>query len=77
MPLALRFQLHAALEERRAAAYAAYDERQRRVAAENALADVRRECSAPFVVPALMDALIGISALADAFMAVDDIGAGV
>ena len=47
------------------------------MAAENALADIRRECSAPFVVPALMDAFIRISALADATIPVDDPGSEV
>lgn len=61
----LRAQLQKALDERRAAAYALYHEHQLRVAAENALADVRRECGAPFVTPALMDAFVGICALTD------------
>ncbi|KAI0726795.1 hypothetical protein C8Q72DRAFT_493565 [Fomitopsis betulina] len=74
---AIHAQLHVALEEQRAAYYAARHELRRRVAAENALADIRRECSAPFVVPALMDAFIRISALADATIPVDDPGSEV
>ena len=62
---ALRARLQKALDERRAAAYALYHEHERRVAAESALADVRRECGAPFVAPALMDAFVGICALTD------------
>lgn len=65
---ALRTQLQGALAQRRVAAHALYAEHQRRVAAENALADVRRECGAPFVAPALVDALVRISALTDAMV---------
>ncbi|PPQ73142.1 hypothetical protein CVT24_009135 [Panaeolus cyanescens] len=36
-------------------------ERQRRVLAEETLEDVRRECRAPFIVPALMEAFIHVS----------------
>lgn len=36
-------------------------ERQRRILAEEALEDVRRECRAPFIVPALMEAFIHVS----------------
>lgn len=38
-------------------------ERQRREEAENALADVRRECRQPFVVPSLLDAFVELSKL--------------
>ncbi|TFK36251.1 hypothetical protein BDQ12DRAFT_687089 [Crucibulum laeve] len=41
----------------------AAEERRRRLEAENALADVERECRAPFVVPALLDAFMSVSKL--------------
>ena len=36
-------------------------ERERREAAERAVAEMRRECREPFVVPALVDAFVGLS----------------
>jgi hypothetical protein len=38
-------------------------ERQRREEAETALADVRRECRQPFVVPSLLDTFVELSRL--------------
>ncbi|KAH9923565.1 uncharacterized protein B0H18DRAFT_1179370 [Fomitopsis serialis] len=60
---ALRAQLEAEAEARRAAESALQAERRRRELAEGALMDVRRECTAPFVVPALMDAFLDMSRL--------------
>jgi len=39
------------------------NERHMRLKAEASLQDIRRECKAPFVVPALLDAFISISNL--------------
>lgn len=36
-------------------------ERERRIKAEHALSDVEKECSEPFVVPALLQAFVSIS----------------
>ncbi|KDQ61013.1 hypothetical protein JAAARDRAFT_191134 [Jaapia argillacea MUCL 33604] len=41
----------------------ATEERTQRVLAESALADIRRECREPFVVPALFDAFLSLSKL--------------
>ncbi|TFY53847.1 hypothetical protein EVJ58_g9213 [Rhodofomes roseus] len=60
---AMRAQLHAESEARRTAESALHEERGRRELAEGAMIDVRRECNAPFIVPALMDAFLGISRL--------------
>ncbi|KAH9831982.1 uncharacterized protein C8Q71DRAFT_778945 [Rhodofomes roseus] len=62
---ALRAQLQAETEARRGAEAALHEERRRRERVEGVLADARRECAAPFVVPALMDAFIQIAALSD------------
>jgi hypothetical protein len=37
------------------------EERRRRQVAEDAIADIRRECRAPFVVPSLLDAFMELS----------------
>jgi len=39
------------------------EERKRREEAENALADVKRECRQPFVVPSLLDIFVELSKL--------------
>jgi len=59
----LRARLEAESEARRVVESALLQERRRREAAEWAVADVRRECHGPFVVPALMDAFMEISRL--------------
>ena len=69
-PPALRAQLQTALAERHTAAHALYREHQLRVAAENALADVRRE-GCVTVVPALVEALMRISAMSDGLVRKD------
>lgn len=38
-------------------------ERRRRITAEATLEDVKRECKAPFIVPALLEAFITVSKL--------------
>ncbi|KAH9918597.1 uncharacterized protein B0H18DRAFT_1030616 [Fomitopsis serialis] len=72
----LRARLEAESEARRAAESAVQQERRRREAAEWAVADVRRECSGPFVVPALMDAFVEISRLSGDALVAADYGAG-
>lgn len=62
---ALRAQLKVETEARHTAETALQAERRRREFAERVVADARRECAAPFVVPALMDALIKIAELSD------------
>ena len=42
-----------------------HEERRRREFAENVVEDARRECTAPFVVPSLLDALMKIAQLSD------------
>ncbi|KAH9918492.1 uncharacterized protein B0H18DRAFT_1198584 [Fomitopsis serialis] len=59
----LRAQLRAEYEARKAAERALRDERRRRELAEADVADVGRECKAPFVVPALVDAFLQMSRL--------------
>ena len=50
---------------RTAAQNALAEEQRSRRCAEAALEDVRRECRAPFVVPAVVDALLRISNFSD------------
>lgn len=60
--VALRAELKAESEARRAAENALQWERQRREAAERAIADLRQERGRePFVVPALVDAFVALS----------------
>ncbi|KZT70678.1 hypothetical protein DAEQUDRAFT_725229 [Daedalea quercina L-15889] len=59
----LRAQLKAESEARAGAESALREERRRRELAEAVVADARRECKVPFVVPALMDALMDMSRL--------------
>lgn len=63
--IALKAQLEAETEARRAAELQLAAERERRELAESAVEDAQRECTAPFVIPALMDAFIKISQLSD------------
>ncbi|KAH9831995.1 uncharacterized protein C8Q71DRAFT_861298 [Rhodofomes roseus] len=60
----LRAQLQAEDEARKVAERALEDERRRHELAEAAVADVRRECRAPFIVPALVDAFVQMSRIA-------------
>ncbi|KAH9918508.1 uncharacterized protein B0H18DRAFT_1031097 [Fomitopsis serialis] len=62
---ALRAELRAETDARRVAEASLYAERRQREFAERVVADARRECATPFVVPALMDALIQIAELSD------------
>ncbi|TFY54831.1 hypothetical protein EVJ58_g8629 [Rhodofomes roseus] len=57
----LRAQLRTEYEARKAAEHALRDERQQRELAAAAVANIHRECRAPFVVPALVDAFVEIS----------------
>ncbi|KAH9831990.1 uncharacterized protein C8Q71DRAFT_779009 [Rhodofomes roseus] len=65
----LRAELKAESDARAAAKHALQQERHRRERSESTLADVRRECSAPFVVPSLMDAFVQISHLTGEILA--------
>lgn len=63
MSKALRFQVAEESQARRAAELALEQEQRRREGAEVALVDVRREGSAPFIVPSLSEAFGEISRL--------------
>ncbi|PCH38895.1 hypothetical protein WOLCODRAFT_158426 [Wolfiporia cocos MD-104 SS10] len=69
----LRARIAQEAAARGAAERAVQEERARRARAEGVLADVRRECSAPFVVPALLDAFVRLAeASGDALAAVEE-----
>ncbi|CCL98424.1 uncharacterized protein FIBRA_00421 [Fibroporia radiculosa] len=59
----MRKDLQHERKARRAAEEAVFDERRRRIRAEDILEDMRRECASPFVVPALMDAFVKLAQL--------------